>query len=196
MSGNSSRILSASLRHSLLPILVADCRRRYIDANPAACLLLRLPLARVLELRVDDLTAPEHLPALQRRWDEFMSAGTQAGLYELLMPDGQRLHVAYSATVELNGGTHIAICDLHLDCDTNEAEIDEPTGRDDALSEREREILGLVALGETGSEIARELHISLATVETHIRHCLAKLGAKNRPHAVLLAIQRGEIALR
>jgi len=32
-------------------------------------------------------------------------------------------------------------------------------------------------------------------VETHVRHCVAKLGARNRPHAVALALQRGEIVL-
>src|ERR1700712_5129394 len=63
------------------------------------------------------------------------------------------------------------------------------------LSHREREVLGHVAMGETGETIANALYISSATVETHVRHCLAKLGAKNRPHAIALGLQRGEIAL-
>ena len=44
--------------------------------------------------------------------------------------------------------------------------------------------------------IAAALNISSATVETHIRHCMAKLEAKNRAHAVTLGLQRGEIGLR
>jgi DNA-binding CsgD family transcriptional regulator len=63
------------------------------------------------------------------------------------------------------------------------------------LSDREREVLARVAMGETGETIADALHISSATVETHVRHCLAKLGAKNRPHAIALGLQRGEIGL-
>jgi DNA-binding NarL/FixJ family response regulator len=61
------------------------------------------------------------------------------------------------------------------------------------LSEREREVLMLVAMGETSNEIARRLHISVTTVDTHVRHCLTKLAARNRPNAVLLALQRGEL---
>jgi DNA-binding CsgD family transcriptional regulator len=50
-------------------------------------------------------------------------------------------------------------------------------------------------MGETGGTIAEALFISTATVETHVRHCLAKLGARNRPHAIAVGLQRGEIAL-
>jgi PAS domain-containing protein len=56
-----------SFQRSLLPILVADDRRRYVDANPAACLLLRLRRAQVLELRVDDLTPPENVQLMRQR---------------------------------------------------------------------------------------------------------------------------------
>ncbi|MGO9904091.1 MAG: helix-turn-helix domain-containing protein [Solirubrobacteraceae bacterium] len=63
------------------------------------------------------------------------------------------------------------------------------------LSARERDVLALVAIGETGHTIAAQLRISPATVETYIRNCLAKLGAKNRPHAVVLALKRGDISL-
>ena len=177
---------------SLLPILVVDDQRRYIDANFAACLLLRIPRAQILKLRIDDLTTPENLPLLERRWQEFLEVGTQAGVHEFLMPDGQRVRGAYSATVNFVPGKHIATLDpQHTD--------DEARGGMEAsgepLSRREREVMALVAIGQTGPAIARDLHISLATVETHIRHCLAKLGAKNRPHAVLLAMKRGEISL-
>lgn len=80
-----------SFKRSLLPMLVVDCQRRYVDANHAACLLLRLPRERVLQLRIEDLTPPESLAMLTCRWDEFIAAGTQAGVHEFRMPDGQPL---------------------------------------------------------------------------------------------------------
>src|SRR5205807_8147672 len=46
----------ASFRTSLVPMVIADHERRYVAANPAACLLLRLPEEKVLGLRIDDLT--------------------------------------------------------------------------------------------------------------------------------------------
>ena len=177
---------------SLLPILVVDDQRRYTDANLAACLLLRIPRAQVLTLRIDDLTTPENLPLLERRWQDFMQAGTQAGVHEFLMPDGQRVRGAYSATVNFIPGKHIATIDPQH---TGDACRGAANASAEPLSGREREVMALVAIGQTGPAIARDLHISLATVETHIRHCLAKLGAKNRPHAVLLAMRRGEISL-
>ncbi|HYM57365.1 MAG TPA: helix-turn-helix transcriptional regulator [Solirubrobacteraceae bacterium] len=63
------------------------------------------------------------------------------------------------------------------------------------LTDREREVLARVALGETGQTIARELSITGATVESHVRNILEKLGAKNRPHAVALALQSGELPM-
>ena len=49
-----------------------------------------------------------------------------------------------------------------------------------ALTEREREVLALLAVGRTYSEIARSLMISDKTVSTHVSHLLAKTGAANR----------------
>jgi len=59
------------------------------------------------------------------------------------------------------------------------------------LSGREVEVLTLMARGLANGEIARELWIALATVKTHVRRILAKLGAADRTRAVVEAIARG-----
>jgi DNA-binding CsgD family transcriptional regulator len=61
------------------------------------------------------------------------------------------------------------------------------------LSVREREILGLLASGESGAQIAAALVLSPETVRTHIRNAMSKLGASSRAQAVALAFQRNEI---
>jgi DNA-binding NarL/FixJ family response regulator len=59
------------------------------------------------------------------------------------------------------------------------------------LSPREREVLRLMAEGLTNSEIADRLVVSLATVKTHVRSVLAKLDARDRVQAVLMAHRLG-----
>ena len=57
------------------------------------------------------------------------------------------------------------------------------------LSLREREVLGLIALGHTNAEIGSRLHISEKTVETHRAHILDKLGLRTRADLVRFAIE-------
>jgi NarL family two-component system response regulator LiaR len=60
-----------------------------------------------------------------------------------------------------------------------------------ALTEREIEILQLVALGKTNQEIADQLVLSERTVRTHITNILAKLDLSNRTQAALYALREG-----
>jgi DNA-binding NarL/FixJ family response regulator len=62
---------------------------------------------------------------------------------------------------------------------------------DDALTEREVEVLRRVATGTANKVIAFELSVSEATVKAHMKNILAKLGANDRTHAVTIAVKRG-----
>jgi DNA-binding NarL/FixJ family response regulator len=64
-----------------------------------------------------------------------------------------------------------------------------------ALSAREIEVLELVARGRSNKEIARLLHLSDATVKTHLVHSFSKLGVEDRTEAVMAALDRGIIRL-
>src|SRR5207253_5851787 len=62
-----------------------------------------------------------------------------------------------------------------------------------ALSEREAEILAMLARGLTGEEIAQRLVLSPETVRTHVRNAMSKLEARTRTEAVVKALEREEI---
>jgi len=66
---------------------------------------------------------------------------------------------------------------------------------EEKLSSRELEVLQLVAKGDSNSEIASSLHISQATVKSHLVHIFGKLGVSDRTAAVTAALQRGIMRL-
>jgi DNA-binding NarL/FixJ family response regulator len=66
---------------------------------------------------------------------------------------------------------------------------------DEALTDREREVLQHVAGGNRNRDIAERLFISEETVKVHIKHIMEKLDASDRTEAVTVAVRRGIIQL-
>jgi two-component system response regulator NreC len=72
--------------------------------------------------------------------------------------------------------------------------VSEPeSNRADELSEREREVLRLIALGHTNAEIAEQLYLSIRTVESHRAHIQQKLRLSSRAELVRYALERGMV---
>jgi DNA-binding NarL/FixJ family response regulator len=61
----------------------------------------------------------------------------------------------------------------------------------EGVTDREREVLTLIAKGLSNTELATTLHLSLGTVKTHIGHLLAKLQARDRAQLVIIAYESG-----
>jgi DNA-binding NarL/FixJ family response regulator len=62
------------------------------------------------------------------------------------------------------------------------------------LTNREREVTELAADGKSNDEIARELHLSVLTVRTHVQRAMGKLGARDRAQLVVLAYKNGLVS--
>jgi len=78
-------------------ILLIDDSRRYVHATPAAARLSGRPLARLLTMRVDDLTRAADRAAIDELWERFMATGSMEGPYVLARPDGSEAAVRFAA---------------------------------------------------------------------------------------------------
>lgn len=73
------------------------------------------------------------------------------------------------------------------------APVGSQTSPEPALTPREREVVTLIALGDEGPQIAGKLHISEATVRTHVRNAMSKQGARTRAQLVAISLSSAEL---
>jgi PAS domain S-box-containing protein len=190
--GQAARLRRAFDR-SLIPMLVVDNERRYTEVNAAARLLFRMTLQELRGHRIDDLTAEQDLPLLEDGCDELFDRGNVRDRCTLAFKDGSTLWIYFAAIANALPGQHLIV---FVPADWPGDELDElrPSlegGVRGTLSSRQLEVLSLVAVGANAAQIATELSISEATVRTHVKNILERLGAHNRAHAVAIAMADG-----
>jgi DNA-binding CsgD family transcriptional regulator len=170
-------------------MLVADDDRRYVAANQAACLLLRLPEHQVLTFRHDDLVAPERHAQMRERWAQYLARGSLTGQSDLLLPDGTLLAIDFAGVANVAPHRHLSV---FLPAGWDRAAVTMAAAAPAVgLTRREQRILELVALGVPVERIAADMDLSPHTVRTHIRNARVKLGANSRAHAIGLAFRAG-----
>lgn len=181
--------------HSLDPALLVDDDRRCVDANAAACLFLRESIEAIRKLTLDDLTAPHRRSGLGAAWLRLLHGKSVPGqlLADMRLPDGASVRIDFCVTPHICPGRHLAVIGFPPARAVNGRCIGAAVPADNVLTKREREILTFVAHGHTGAQIASQLFLSPATVQTHVVNALIKLGAKNRAHGIALALRANEI---
>jgi DNA-binding CsgD family transcriptional regulator len=163
----------------MVPMVLANEERFFVDANAAATTLLGLPLEEVLQLQLDDLWRGDSRSSLIQEWGAFDSEGSRLG--EVVL-DG--ILVRYVAIANVVAGRHLAVLFRQVAQTVDEALL---------LTEREREVIGLVALGESLGSIAERLALTHGTVRDHARAARAKLGARTLAQAAAVAVRDGHI---
>jgi PAS domain S-box-containing protein len=182
-------------------VVVVNDRRRCAEANEAACDLFGLSRDEIVGRRLDSLLKPAMGERLAHVWTAFEEGGGHAGPFTLvtgaevqismtpnLMPDRHLLVLSPIAT----GGGGAAPA-AGRPADTPGAQATPAAGGGRLPSARELEVLTLLAGGATDPQIAKQLELSPATVQTHVRNAKAKLGARTRAQAVALVLERGLI---
>lgn len=123
--------------------------------------------------------------------DELVTAGVKAGARGYLLKDVSLEQLVETIRTVHRGGSMVqpAVTERLLKgltgMETRFASLDEP----DPLTERETEILRLMAAGQSNKEIARALDVAEGTVKNHVSNILSKLGVRDRTRAVLRAFE-------
>ena len=164
-------------------VVLMDVRMPGLDGVQATSVITaNHPASRVLILTTFDL-------------DEYAFAGLRAGASGFLLKDVPPDELVSAIRSVASGDAVVAprVTRRLLDSFAERLpDIGSDVGHDnrlDRLTEREREILGQLALGLTNQEIASKLYLSEATVKTHVGRVLAKLDLRDRVQAVIFAYE-------
>lgn len=178
--------LTASLKPD---VVLLDIRMPVMDGIEATRQIVASgTTARVLLLTTFDL-------------DEYAYAGLRAGASGFLLKLVHPSELIAAIHAVASGDAVVAPSVTRRLLDTFGPRLPDPgAARDQArvsdallapLTEREREVLVEVAQGRSNSEIAARMHVSDATIKTHVGHILAKLGLRDRVQVVVLAYDVG-----
>jgi DNA-binding NarL/FixJ family response regulator len=120
--------------------------------------------------------------------EDLLFSGLDSGARGYALKDGSPRELVEALEVVAEGGTYV-------DPRLRPALLSRrSTERLPTLSNREREVLDLLAQGLTGEAVAERLVLSAETVKTHIRNAMSKLEAHTRVHAIAIALREGFIS--
>jgi DNA-binding NarL/FixJ family response regulator len=173
---------AVELARELKPdVVLMDVRMPILDGVEATKQIADAGLAKVLVMTTFDL-------------DEYALSALRNGASGFLLKDTQPAELVSSLRAVASGDAVVApsttrrLLDRFLGA--SGGELRDP-GVLDALTEREREVLVLMARGLSNTEVAGKLFLSEATVKTHVGRILAKLDVRDRVQAVVLAYETG-----
>jgi PAS domain S-box-containing protein len=190
--GEWASLFSAAFTQSRNAMVLLDGDRCHVDVNGAYLKLLGYRREDIMGRPVYQFVAggPLLSPA---EWKAAMMKGDFTGEGKMIAADGSTVGAQFAATTEVVTGRRLV---LFVALSTSRwgprfRRTPNPEYDSGELSQREREIVRLVALGNTGPEIADELCIAHDTVRTHARNAMVKVGARSRAHLVAKALGEG-----
>jgi DNA-binding NarL/FixJ family response regulator len=128
--------------------------------------------------------------------DDYVYGALRAGASGFLLKDTEPMELLHAVRVVARGDALIApaVTRRLIAEFAGRVARPEPGPRLNALTEREREVMALVAAGLTNDEIAARLVLSPATAKTHVSRVMTKLGVRDRAQLVILAYESGLVA--
>jgi len=199
----TARRLREAFERSQNPMLIADDQRRWVTGNDAAADLLGISRDEVPWRTIDEFTPPTARTRLEEMWEAFLASGVAEGWFELAVPERGLLPVEFSATANVLPTRHLSVLiptdktSVERAGSTLASGVSWRPGSESSgpveLTEREREVITLVASGFHNEEMAAQLYLSPETVKSHVQHAMEKLDVHTRAHAVAVALVTGQI---
>jgi len=185
-------LFSTAFTQSRNAMVLLDDARQHVDVNGAYLKLLGYRREECIGQPIYGFLVGGPL-ASPEQWRAALAAGRFNGEAELESEDGSRVAVQWAGTTEVVTGRQLVLF-VALSTSRWGPRFRREMGPEQqplALSRREREVVRLIALGNTGPEIAEELRIAHDTVRTHARNAMTKTGARSRAHLVAKALGEG-----
>jgi DNA-binding CsgD family transcriptional regulator len=183
-----------------IPMALVDRERRYVKVNDACVELYKIPREEILGSLAGRTVVAEDGSASDAKWAELLRTNELYGEDIVTHVNGEHLHVSYAAHATTVDGIWMAlIVTLSVRRHPNGAEligaapVESTNGASSKLTDREREVVRLVALGATTRQVAADLHLSPDTIRSHVRNSMAKIGAHTRAQLVALVLADGLI---
>jgi len=189
-----SELFAAAFTQSRNAMALVDGDRLHVDVNGAYLHQLGYRRDELLGRPISELVVGGPLGSPDE-WQDALAAGHFTGEAELRCAAGNAVGVQWAASTEVVSGRQLVLF-VALSTSRWGGRYRRQPGRGykiGALSDRERQVVGLVSHGSTGREIAEELGIAHDTVRTHVRNAMDKMGARSRAHLVAKAIGQGLI---
>jgi DNA-binding NarL/FixJ family response regulator len=169
------------------------------ELRPAVILMdIRMPgldgLEATRRIAADTELADVHIVILTTfGLDEYLFDALRFGASGFLLKDTEPADLATAVRVVAQGDSLISpSMTRRLVAEfASRAKEPPPTAELDTITQREREVMTLVADGLTNDEIAKKLYMSPATVRTHVSRAMTKLGVRDRAQLVVLAYETG-----
>lgn len=180
------RLFWLIFQRSTNPIALIDDQRSIVEVNEAALALFGGDRQDLISTSMADRIRPEERSVAATEWEAFLRSGEYSGTRALVRADGSEVRIDFAARMAVIDGRRLAIYVIARD---DPACLPSPVLAGELpLTNREREVVTLIALGGETAEIAEQLHISPETVRTHIRNAMSRLGAHTRAQLVAIAL--------
>ncbi len=163
-------------------MILLDEERRIFEANRATAAMLGVAREAIIGRSADSFLDSDEWRSFDTEWRAFQHLGDFAGERAVVRADGVRVVLQYAAWwTELDGRRLALYVALEVSPRDHPVQVTDSIAHEaEMLSPREREVVGLIALGLRAHEIAGELDIAPSTVRSHTRNAMDKCSARSR----------------